>query len=92
MKRPFVAPRLVGARFDDHTIPLELLKDLAALEEFVVAVAKWKFVQQHGRVRAPKGFTDHLSINLSSVGEGSAVPSIVIEYNDPTAGLFAAAN
>ncbi|MBP5969432.1 MULTISPECIES: hypothetical protein [Pseudomonas] len=92
MKKPFVAPRLVGARFDDHTIPLELLKDLAALEEFVVAVAKWKFVQQHGRVRTPKGFTDHLSINLSSVGEGSAVPNIVIEYNDPTAGLFAAAN
>jgi hypothetical protein len=59
MKKPFVAPRLVGARFDDHTIPLELLKDLAALEELVVAVAKWKFVEQHGRLRAPKGFTDH---------------------------------
>lgn len=92
MKKPFVAPRLVGARFDDHTIPLELLKDLAALEELVVAVAKWKFVEQHGRLRAPKGFTDHLSIDLSSVTEGSAVPNIVIEYNDPTAGLFAAAN
>lgn len=92
MKKPFVAPRLVGSRFEDHTIPLELLKDLAALEEFVVAVAKWKFVEQHGRVRTPKGFTDHLSINLSAVTEGSAIPNIVIEYNDPTAGLFAAAN
>ncbi|WP_297841196.1 hypothetical protein [Pseudomonas sp.] len=92
MKKPFIEPRLVGHRFDDHTIPLEILKDLAALEEFVVAVAKWKFVERHGRVRTPKGFTDHLAIHLAAVVEGSAKPSIVIEYNDPSADLFAAAN
>jgi len=92
MKRPLIQPRLVGTRFDDHTIPLELLRDLAMLEEFVVAVAKWKFVEQNGRVRTPKGFTDYLSINLAAITAGSAVPNIVIEYADPTPGLFPAAN
>lgn len=57
-----------------------------------MAVAKWKYVEQNGRIRTPKGFTDHLSINLSAITAGSACPNIVIEYSDPTAGLFAAAN
>lgn len=92
MKKPLLAPRFVGARFDDHTIPLELLKDIAALEEFIIAVAKWKYVQEHVRTRTPKGFTDPLKLCLSGVGEGSAIPQITIEYIDSTAGLFPAAN
>lgn len=92
MKRPLLEPRFVGARFLDHTIPLELLKDIAVLEEFVIAVAKWKFVQDNGRIRSPKGFTDPLSIGLSAVKEGSAIPALAIEYVDADAGLFPAAN
>src|SRR5690606_13027945 len=92
MKKPLIAPRFVGSRFDGHTIPLELLKDLAALEEFIVAVAKWIFVEDHDRVRVPKGFTDPLNISLSSIEPGSAIPAIAIEYNDPSSGLFPAAN
>ena len=92
MKKPLMEPRLLGARFEDHTIPLEILRDIAVLEEFVIAVAKWKFVESNGRIRAPKGFTDPLSIALSGVNEGSAKPAIAIEYIDPSAGLFPAAN
>ncbi|MFL1584652.1 hypothetical protein NKZ05_09150 [Stutzerimonas stutzeri] len=92
MKKPLVEPRFVGARFEDHSIPLELLKDLSVLEEFVVAVAKWKYVQANGRIRTPKGFTDPLSISLTQIKEGSAVPALQIEYSDATAGLFPAAN
>lgn len=92
MKRPLMEPRLVGSRFDDHTIPLELLKDIAVLEEFVIAVAKWKFVQDNGRIRAPKGFTDPLSICLSAIKDGSAIPAIAFDYVDAAAGLFPAAN
>lgn len=36
----FLTPRLTGKRFDDHTIPLDLLEDFAALEEFFIEVAK----------------------------------------------------
>jgi hypothetical protein len=92
MKRPLIEPRFVGVRFEDHTIPLELLKDIAVLEEFVIAVAKWKFVEDNNRIRAPKGFTDPLSIALSGVNKGSSKPAIAIDYIDPSAGLFPAAN
>lgn len=92
MKRPLIEPRLVGKRFDDHTIPLELLKDLAVLEEFVVAVAKWIYVQDNARQRTPKGFTVPLTLALTAVNKGSACPAIAIEYEDPSAGLFPAAN
>ena len=40
----FLSPRLVGNRFDQHSIPLEVLKDLAALEELIVEVAKWHYL------------------------------------------------
>lgn len=92
MKRPLIEPRLVGKRFDDHTIPLEMLKDLAVLEEFLIAVAKWIYVQDNSRQRTPKGFTSPLTLALAEVKKGSACPAIVIEYEDPSAGLFPAAN
>ena len=36
---PFLSPRLVGERFVGHAIPLELLKDLAVVEEMIIEVA-----------------------------------------------------
>jgi hypothetical protein len=40
---PFLAPKMVGQRFEGHAIPLELLRDLAVLEEMVVSPADaWK--------------------------------------------------
>ena len=51
----FLKPKLVGARFQGHAIPLEVLKDLAVLEEMVIEVAKWQFIKDHpGRERAPR--------------------------------------
>lgn len=92
MKKPLIEPRLIGRRFDDHTIPLEVLKDLSVLEEFIIAVAKWLYVQDHGRIRSPKGFASALSIALSGVRDGSAIPSIAFSYDDGTEGLLPAAN
>lgn len=92
MKRPLIEPRLVGRRFDDHSIPLELLKDLSVIEEFLIAVAKWIYVQDNARQRTPKGFTAPLTIALTAINQGSACPAIAIEYEDPAAGLFPAAN
>ncbi|RQM93016.1 hypothetical protein [Aeromonas dhakensis] len=78
----FLTPRMVGERFAEHAIPLELLKDLAVLEEMIIEVAKWCYLQDHpDRKRSPKGFTDGVALKLSGIGEGSAVPqlSLVVE-------------
>ena len=73
----FLRPRLCGARFEGGVIPLEVLKDLAVLEEMLIEVAKWRFRQEHPeRQRLPQGFTKGIELKLSAVEEGSAVPVI----------------
>ncbi len=36
----FLRPKLVGKRFEENSIPLELLGDLAVLEAMIIEVAK----------------------------------------------------
>jgi hypothetical protein len=75
----FLRPRLRGARFDGHAIPLEFLKDLAVLEEMIVEVAKWKFGQENpNRKRSPRGFTEGVQFELTGVENGSVTPVIRI--------------
>ena len=75
----FLKPKLVGARFQGHAIPLEVLKDLAVLEEMVIEVAKWQFIKDHpGRERAPRGFTDGIELKLTAVEDGRAIPVIIL--------------
>ena len=89
MNQEFLKPRLVGARFDEHSVPLEFLKDFAALEEMIVEVAKWKFLQAHPeRTRVPRGFTDGLELHLTKVEDGSAIPVIALVFGT----LFPSAN
>ncbi|XZF13495.1 hypothetical protein ACTHGU_17080 [Chitinophagaceae bacterium MMS25-I14] len=84
----FLAPRLTGRRFDDHSIPLELLEDFAAFEELLVEVAKWLYLKQHpDRHRVPKGFTNGISLKLSSIDQGSSIAKIVLVT--ASTGLFA---
>lgn len=74
---PFLRPRLVGERFEGRSIPLEILKDLAVLEEMIVEVAKSEFLKDHpGRQRSPRRFTDGISLKLTAIEEGSSVPVI----------------
>lgn len=82
MNHDFLKPRLVGSRFAAHTVPLELLKDFAALEEMLVEVAKWKFRQAHperGRIR--RGFGKGLELHLAHVEAGSAIPVISLVFS-----------
>lgn len=84
---PFLRPRLVGERFQEGAIPLEILKDFAVLEEMVIEVAKWAYLKDHpDRKRSPRGFTSGLSLKITSVDEGSAIP--VIALFAATASLF----
>ena len=74
-----IRPKLIGARFEGGVIPLDVLGDLAALEEMVVEVAKWRFLQEHtNRTRLPKGFADSISLKLIGLEEGSAIPVIML--------------
>jgi hypothetical protein len=87
----FLKPRLTGARFEGHAIPLELLKDLSVLQEMVVEVAKWKFLQEHGsRQRVPRGFTEGIELKLTGLEEGSTIP--VISLFVATKSLFPPVN
>ncbi len=81
MNEVFLRPRLTGSRFDEHTLPLDLLKDFAVLEEMLIEVAKRQYLAEHpGRKRTPKGFTSGLELHLSSVEEGSAIAVITLAF------------
>ena len=80
----FLRPRLIGPRFDDGKIPLEMLADLSVLREMVIEVAKWRYLETNpDRRRSPKGFADGISITLAGVEKGSATPIIDVEFNPP---------
>lgn len=81
MNHEFLKPRLVGERFNKHSVPIELLKDFSALEEMIVEVAKWKFKELHPKQkRIPKGFGKGLSLHISNIEDGSAIPVIALMY------------
>jgi hypothetical protein len=73
----FLAPRLVGARFDQHSLPLEILKDFAVFEEMLLEVSKWQFLASNpDRKRIPRGFSSGLELDLSEIEGGSAIAVI----------------
>lgn len=81
MNQEFLRPRLVGRRFDEHTLPLDILKDFSALEEMLIEVAKRQYLAAHlDRQRTPKGFTKGLELHLTAVEDGSAIPVIALAF------------
>lgn len=73
----FFALRLVGRRFDQHSLPLEILKDFAVFEEMLLEVAKWQFLASNpDRERIPRGFGSGLELHLSGLEDGSAIAVI----------------
>jgi hypothetical protein len=87
VKTEFLKPRLVGQRFDGHSIPVEVLKDWAAFEGLVVEAARWLYREEYPkRKRAPRGFAQSFALHLTRVEGGSAVP--VLEYSHPPGALI----
>jgi hypothetical protein len=75
----FLRPKIEGARFEDHAIPLDFLKDLAAFEEFVISVAKAEWIKiNQGRKRTPRGFMSGVTFKLKQVDQGSAIPVLTV--------------
>ena len=78
----FLRPRLIGPRFEDGKIPLEMLSDLSVLREMVIEVAKWQYLKDNpNRTRSPKRFADSIALTLSSVEKGSVIPVIDVEFH-----------
>ncbi len=85
----FLMPRFVGKRFTDHSLPLEILKDLAVFDDLITETAKWLYLQENqGRKRIPKGFLEGISLKLVDIEEGSAIPKIVMVVALATGTLF----
>jgi hypothetical protein len=85
MIEDFFTPKLSGARFRDKTIPLDMLSDVAALQELLVELARVAYLEAHPeRTRAPRNFYDNVQIHLAAVEPGSAKLKLVLFF----AGLF----
>lgn len=75
----FIAPRLIGSRFEDHTLPVSMLEDFSVLEELIIEVAKGVYLEENpNRRRVPKGFTDGVYLKLESIEEGSSILRFII--------------
>ncbi len=82
MKQDFLKPKLVGDRFTGHAVPLEILKDFAALQEMLVETAKWKFRQENPlRERVQRNFAKDIEFQLVGIEDGSAILAIVLSYS-----------
>lgn len=69
--------RYVGARFKGARMPLDVLPDLPAFRDLLVAYVKAGWRAAHtDRERLPKGFARGLKFDLVGVDDGSAVPAI----------------
>ena len=80
----FLRPRLIGPRFDEGKVPLEMLGDLSVLRELIIEVAKWRYLKANpSRKRTAKGFADGISITLTGIEKGSAIPVIDVEFHPP---------
>ena len=74
---PFIRPVFRGARYDDHSLPVEVLPDLAAYRDLIVELAAELFRRDHpARQKLPKNFADGFQLKLATIAEGSAVPCL----------------
>ncbi len=81
--------RYVGKRFDGGRLPLEVLSDLPAFRELIVAFAKAKWRENHSqRKRLPQNFDKNISFDLVRIEEGSAKPIIEWECENDQENLF----
>jgi hypothetical protein len=77
----FLKPKLVGGRFEGHAIPLDFLRDLAALNDIILEGARAAYLKANAdRSRLPKGFADDFTLSLSGVEQGSVILKITLFF------------
>lgn len=73
----FFELRYVGKRFQGARLPLDVLSDLPAFRDLIVAYAKDTWRNKNvNRKRLPKGFDKSISFDLVAIEDGSAVPKL----------------
>lgn len=81
MKTTFLQPRFDGARFAEHTLPVEVARDLAAYETLVVELAKHLYLHDHPeRQRVIRGFSAEFNLHIERVEDGSTKPVLVLGF------------
>ena len=79
MKTEFSQPKFTGTRFDEHTLPVDVARDLAAYESLIVDLAKHLYLTDHpDRQRVPKGFASNYHLDIERIDGGSAKPILVL--------------
>jgi hypothetical protein len=69
--------KYVGTRFDGAKLPLDVLSDLPAFRDLIVAFARQRWRKLNAdRERVPRGFDRSLNFALTGIDEGSAVPKL----------------
>ena len=80
----FMKLEFQGKRFIGGELPLDTLRDLTALKEMIIEVAKWKFLEDNPRrTRSPRGFAQKIDLKMIRIEEGSAVPVIALSTQEP---------
>ena len=68
----FMTLRLVGRRFLNHSVPIEILSDIAHLKDLVLEMAKMEYLDDHSdRQRMPNGFAQLFDLRLAIIKPGS---------------------
>lgn len=74
-------PHFHGQRFEGQALPLDILADLAALQEVIIELAKSDYLAQNPeRKRVPRGFSSRVELSLTGIERGSAVPVISVNF------------
>src|ERR1035441_1183333 len=81
VQRPLVTHTCKGKRFEDHGLDLDVLPDLFAYKELLVATAKELWKRHHpDRQRLPKNFEDSLCLKFNQIQAGSTALPIYREF------------
>lgn len=79
MKSEFSQPRFTGERFDEHTLPVDVARDLAAYERFIIELAKHLYLKKHpDRRRVPNGFESCFRLDIERIDKGSTKPMLAL--------------
>lgn len=74
MGKSFKIPKFDGTRFEQHSIPIQVLPEIIHYIDLIKEIAKKLCLDNENRQRLPQGFFDNFRVNLEKISPGSAAP------------------
>ena len=71
-------PKFSGQRFNDVTLPFELLEDISAYQDLLLQVAKDIYYEKNNNRKVPKGFGNGVYLKLGNLEQGSTITNILL--------------